>query len=139
MASRVPLPLASKRLTAILASLPAIACKGLCHDQCTVILMSRLEWNRIVKALGGREPPAPTTTSCPLLTEAKRCKLYDVRPFICRIWGLTPRLRCPHGCEPERWLSDDDAQAMIEEIKSLNNSEHMYCTHSRATIENLIP
>lgn len=43
---------------------------------------------------------------CEALTEDKRCAVYDIRPFICRLWGTTENLRCPAGCVPERWLTD---------------------------------
>jgi hypothetical protein len=27
--------------------------------------------------------------------------VYEVRPMICRLWGMTPGMRCQFGCEPE--------------------------------------
>jgi len=29
------------------------------------------------------------------------CEVYDQRPLICRLFGTTPRLPCPHGRGPE--------------------------------------
>lgn len=48
----------------------------------------------------GKEP-------CPLLDRiSHRCNGYQVRPMICRLWGLTERMKCPHGCQPSRVLDD---------------------------------
>ena len=131
---RIPLPLASKRLAEVYSRLPTIACKGLCHDQCTVILMSALEWQRLKAAIGGKEPE-PSGMDCPMLSEAKTCRVYDVRPFVCRAYGLSLKIRCPHGCEPDRWLSDEEAVAILKEIHKLNHDQQVYCTHDRRMLE----
>ena len=38
--------------------------------------------------------------SCPHLGE-NGCEVYDERPLICRLFGTTPSLPCPHGRKPE--------------------------------------
>lgn len=35
---------------------------------------------------------------CPVLSADGRCTQYADRPMICRLWGATPDMPCPHGC-----------------------------------------
>jgi hypothetical protein len=44
------------------------------------------------------------------------------RPFICRIYGTSARLRCDFGCKPDKELSIDEADEIQEEIISLWHS-----------------
>lgn len=95
-------------LERLYAKLPSVACRGLCHDQCTSIGMSAAEAYRVKAATGisypwlrrsreiihGLRQPEP----CPLLKDG-RCTAYQVRPFVCRIYGAVADLPCPHGCE----------------------------------------
>jgi hypothetical protein len=37
----------------------------------------------------------------------------------CRIWGTTKKLACPHGCIPERWLSDEEAGDLLREAAEI--------------------
>jgi Fe-S-cluster containining protein len=98
-------------MDALYAQLPSLACQGLCHDSCGPVDMSVRERARIIERAG------PVTcgpgASCSMLTAERRCGVYDIRPMICRLWGLLRGLRCPYGCEPERWLTDAEACAFI--------------------------
>ncbi len=85
---------------------PDIKCKGLCYGECTAIVMSELE-GRLMTAAGGAEPTLTADDACNYLTDDKRCSIYEARPLICRVFGTTPRLACPFGCVPEKWLTDD--------------------------------
>jgi hypothetical protein len=49
--------------------------------------------------------------------ETGKCKVYSIRPTICRLWGLVRKMACPWGCVPERWLSDDEARRIILDVK----------------------
>jgi uncharacterized protein len=113
---RIPLDLAQVKIAeAIYASLPKIACKKLCHEACGPIFMGRTEWQRIKNRLG-REPKAGLGEPCPMLTPKKECRVYDIRPYICRLYGLVEKLKCPFGCEPGRWMTDEEANAHIAEL-----------------------
>jgi len=41
--------------------------------------------------------------SCPHL-DTKGCSVYLERPLICRLFGTTPRLPCPHGRRPDEMI-----------------------------------
>ena len=96
-----------KALDDLYARLPQVECKGLCWDACGPLRMTEVEYTRLARAHGGTVPPYdPIVGHCPFLTAEKRCQHYRERPFVCHLYGLTKRLSCEHGCEPERWLTD---------------------------------
>jgi hypothetical protein len=37
-------------------------------------------------------------------------------------------MRCPHGCTPGRWLTDDEAFALISRVHQLSGQENVF-TH----------
>jgi len=54
---------------------------------------------------------------CPALdVESGKCKGYEGRPRICRLFGMVEKMKCPHGCEPSRWITDEEAAIMIPTI-----------------------
>lgn len=110
------------KIRAIYERVPKIACKGLCADQCTVILMSATEERMMRDA--GHEPPEMMTAlrakRCPLLCPSSgRCTAYEARPLICRLWGVVPEMTCPHGCQPERVLSKAQAKSIMHEVQAI--------------------
>lgn len=124
-------------LEQLYASLPAIECKGRCHDACTVIDASELERERI-QARGVELPPGMSHTRhlklidqgkaprCPALGPLNTCTVYDVRPMICRAFGMTldPRtgrgLMCEHGCIPDGTISPQDLSRALIQIEELS-------------------
>ena len=93
-----------RKLEAIYAEIPSIpGCTGECAEACGPIAMFTGEWER-VKRSAGRTPKLRDPMVCPMLSPTGKCTVYSVRPYICRVWGATRELACPHGCEPERWL-----------------------------------
>ena len=100
-------------LAELYASLPALACQQRCQAVCGPIAGTPVEYRRIMhrhrRALGAGH----TATQCGCLTDAGACAIYADRPLICRLVGLTEATACPHGCVPERWLTEEQAyQAM---------------------------
>lgn len=84
--------------------LPTIQCRGKCQHSCGPIDMSNVERDRIRSR--GVEIPRLSGT-CPALTFLGGCRVYDIRPMICRLWGLVEPMACPHGCMPEGgWLDN---------------------------------
>lgn len=126
MIGMIPLQMTKiAELEALYAELPKIECKGLCQECCGPIMMSRLEMSRIVKRCGGIYRQVSTDGVCPML-DAKRgtFMVYDVRPMVCRLWGLVfdPLMICPHGCVPERWLSDEESKAFLVRAKEIGGN-----------------
>lgn len=118
------------QLAEIYAKIPSIECKGLCQESCGIIPVHRPELKRIrkktdvdldahtVKLDGITAIFNSTTDTCPLLVDG-RCSVYDVRPFICRVFGVVEGMTCRHGCKPERYLSRDEVGQMVGQLKKL--------------------
>jgi len=125
------------KLDALYARLPKLDCKGLCYECCGPIKMSAFEaeriWQRtgfnIQKAInarlsvliaGGKKELA----TCPLLDlKTKRCSVYDIRPWVCRLWGNIKGMMCPHGCRPKFWVDPFTAVESLDEIEAIDE-EH---------------
>jgi Fe-S-cluster containining protein len=115
-------------------TLPKLSCKGLCHDSCGPIASSPAE-AAVLKRKGVDLPKMEelpglmlrvldgADVRCSGLTEDKKCSVYEHRPMICRLWGsvLNPRMMCPHGCEPERWVSDEEAGELLKRVSKLGS------------------
>lgn len=100
--------------------------------------MTGIEWHKLTQYLG-YQPVTPrvmvakaaigtilyrfgTTVfmdclTCPLLNQHDgSCMAYEMRPLICRAWGTTPKLKCPWGCQPERWLTDIEISKLMGQL-----------------------
>lgn len=106
---------AYERLEKLYATLPVITCQGLCQEACGPLMMSKLEAIRLHDA--GHEVSAPISKDCEcsLLVEEK-CSAYDIRPAICRLFGLTEDLQCPFGCKSSRTLTVAESHAFLRRI-----------------------
>jgi uncharacterized protein len=102
-------------LEALYGRVPSIQCRGLCQDSCEPVggLASRLENKRVLTLYG--KGPRRTDGRCNRLTPDGKCSVYEHRPLICRMWGTTEQMTCPHGCRPERVLSFDEARDLWAE------------------------
>ena len=43
----------------------------------------------------------------------------EVRPLICRLYGLVKRMACPWGCQPDRWMTDVEAYELLRKVGEL--------------------
>jgi hypothetical protein len=113
-----PTPSVDAAHAALYARLPALDCRRECAHACGPIVATEVEWARIASATGG--PTWGDDTVCPHLDrDAALCRAHALRPLICRLWGVVETMPCPHGCEPERWLSAAEADALIDEVIAL--------------------
>lgn len=104
----------------IYARVPRVPCKGLCMDSCGPIAMSREEKLRI-RAAGVEIPSMADAVAalergeeyyCPALRDG-RCSVYEIRPTICRLWGATESMPCPHGCTQPEALSQAESFELL--------------------------
>ena len=92
---------ANAEIDALRQVIPAFACKPGCHDCCGPVTASSEEmWRLPVKSAAEHEA-ALAEYNCVHLGE-KGCEVYSERPLICRLFGTTPNLACPHGCAPDK-------------------------------------
>lgn len=104
MVSRVRTAEQVAALDALYAELPPIQCRGLCADSCGRLPLYPVEQERIAREAGVDIPDGrgiPTPAVCPALTMLGRCGVHEIRPMICRIWGLVENLPCEWGCVPD--------------------------------------
>ena len=120
-------PTPAQRMRALYERIPALACKRRCQDYCIAVVddgaLTALERDRIV-ALHGVKSPGPDH-ACGYLDEAGRCSVYTLRPLVCRLWGVVDLagMRCPHGCAPERWLTNAEAHALMIEASEIGGGK----------------
>lgn len=94
-----------KVIASVYAQIPDVECKGLCTQFCGPIGCSGAEAQAMQE--NGVALPVTRTSeihgplTCSHLSEAGKCRIYEHRPFVCRIFGAVRRLPCPHGCKPK--------------------------------------
>jgi hypothetical protein len=89
--------------------IPAFACVPGCHDCCGPVTTSSEEMARLPVKSEAQHDAALADLSCPHLGKSG-CEVYDERPLICRLFGTTPRLPCPHGRHPELMIDAEIEQ-----------------------------
>jgi putative zinc- or iron-chelating protein len=135
----------SDELDALYAELPRLHCQRKCFECCGPLLIPKIEWKRIEDA--GKFVPLANldtvklhdwfefmgkhnlvamhpdeTLSCRLLMPfTGKCTVYAIRPLICRIWGCCTWMRCPHGCEPDRWLSQTEVEGLFQKVLAIQS------------------
>lgn len=115
---------------------PKVNCKGLCTDECTTLGMFRGEFVQLTRATG-KEPKFDLKTERCNYLENGRCSAYDDRPYVCRAWGASEEMVCPHGCVPDKgYLPHVLETLLLNEIGSVLGSHEMIWT---ARPEDLIP
>ena len=118
-------------LDALYAELPSLDCRGLCWHSCGPVDMSTAERERIAErgvdipgytmAAADRYRETGAVDACPALGPLHTCTVHDIRPMICRLWGMTETMRCPHGCRPARELSEQEQNAFLQRSRALGS------------------
>jgi Fe-S-cluster containining protein len=103
----------AQQLDELYAELPSIDCQRLCHDSCGIVPVGPAERARIERAAGKPLDSRRDCASCTMLTDDRRCSVYEIRPILCRLWGVVENLRCPYGCKPDRMLTIEEGYAFM--------------------------
>jgi len=53
--------------------------------------------------------------NCPYLAKDNSCLIYPVRPFLCRIYGVSTELPCK-GCQPERMINQSQSAHLYSQV-----------------------
>lgn len=111
-------------LPLIYAAIPRVACKGLCTASCGPIMASDAEVRNFEQKTGNPFPDAMAviqseSLACPRLNAIGQCDSYAHRPLVCRLWGVVDGMPCPHGCKPERRLTDAAAGDLFRQCEEL--------------------
>jgi hypothetical protein len=132
---------AEAALDDLYAQLPPLACKGRCADSCTDVDASTLERQRITRETGVVLAPflgaarlhqaiaAGDTPRCAALGPLGTCRVYALRPFTCRAFGMVMTnpdlphvgpMMCDHGCIPDGTLSFAEFRRIVDAIAVLS-------------------
>ncbi len=115
---------------------PSILCKGKCQRACGPIseAVLPLELERVrtflrdptfkfasADSIKGVKDGKVDCDTCPLLSPTGACSVHDVRPLICRLWGVVddPFMRCPYGCAGAL-MSNAEARHLWELVSQLD-------------------
>jgi hypothetical protein len=110
-------------LEEIYNSLPKITCQGKCQECCGPIGIFPAEADNI-KSSNHSLPSLNSELTCSKLVPVfGTCSIYQQRPLICRLWGIAKEMPCPFGCKPERYLSREEANALIKRIHDLKSGK----------------
>jgi uncharacterized protein len=110
-------------LTMVYAAVPSVNCAGKCQRACGPISASPNEREAFELATGKLFPDALAVLSsknctCPLLDAVGRCSVYRSRPLICRLYGAVEGMKCPWGCRPAKYLTDDEASGLLRQLST---------------------
>jgi hypothetical protein len=119
----------AEKIEALYAQIPPIPdCQGHCWISCGPADITPWELKRLREAGHPVTPnaiarEAPHDFWCEALGPDGRCRVYAIRPMICRIWGTVEWLPCPYGCQPEGgWMRDEDALRLLLEVVRLGGT-----------------
>lgn len=131
---------AYEQLEALYATLPKVSCKRKCQGCCGPLLIPEIELRRMEEKTGYIQQdsrqhletdgpfknvdkdllraltPDDDLTCKQLMPFTGACRVYSVRPMVCRMWGTTPSMRCPFGCVPDRWLTTMEAYEFFAKV-----------------------
>lgn len=103
----------------IYAAVPPINCQGLCGASCGPLIIDPPERAHITAATGRHLPDLQPV--CPLLDLSPlgqpRCTIYPHRPLLCRLWGTVESMPCPHGCQPDHYLTDEQGHVLLDRAR----------------------
>ena len=112
--------------------LPPISCKKLCHDNCSIVPVSKVEAAQISRVTGRAidEPVAmsgfvqlPVVKSknahCGFLDKRRTCSIHSFRPLLCRLYGIDQKMKCPHGCVPKQFIEENKGTELFMRIDAL--------------------
>lgn len=102
---------------------PDLLCPPNCGDCCGILYPSQAEIRNIKEWLAIRNREyidflfVDADVTCPYLDEYKRCSIYPVRPFLCRLLAATIDLPCPHRlCRTTKPLNPAQSTALYKEV-----------------------
>lgn len=132
---KVPVPKA-QLMQELFDELPTIDCYGRCWDSCGPLQIAGFERDRIKRESDISIPHGSFINDgpslCPALTKSRHCAVYEIRPLICRLWGMTEDMPCTYGCKPSRVLSTQEAHALLARACEIAGEDEQAALHRYA-------
>jgi len=78
------------------------SCKEKCDRCCEYVVCTQWELDRMIALMKERNPnfnfeEALSSDRCPFYdVENCKCQVYEERPIVCRFYGVTREMKCPH-------------------------------------------
>jgi len=110
----------SQKIRFFRSRIPSFECIPGCHDCCGPVTTSTEEISRLPLKSDEQHAAALADLSCPHLGQ-KGCQVYLERPLICRLFGTTPSLACPHGRRPEMMIDVEIEQKIYGFFKEVRH------------------
>jgi Fe-S-cluster containining protein len=100
-----------RTIDALRQRIPTFTCIVGCHDCCGPVTASSEEVSRLPSKTPAQHDAALAKFDCVYLGR-HGCEVYAERPLICRLFGTTPRLRCPNGQRPV-YMVDEETEKEV--------------------------
>lgn len=116
----------NKQLQELYDMIPEFKCKKGCHECCGMISWLAIEEepirifmkeHNIKYVRWGIDDYLQNQLLCPYL-KGDKCIIYEVRPLVCRLYGNSPDLPCPHAKEQK--LSKQKTDIIMRKYHTLN-------------------
>lgn len=113
-----------KCLNEIYSKVPEFKCEN-CGECCgpvvwsypeDLVIREYLEKNNMEYVYWSQEQWIENKLKCPQLGDGS-CKIYPVRPLVCRLQGHNKKLPCPKNPKPDMTL--DESAKLMDEVKLL--------------------
>lgn len=101
----------SHKIRFLREQIPTFECVPGCHDCCGPVTTSSEEMARLPRKSAAEQQAAMDELNCVHLGP-HGCTVYEERPLICRLFGTTPRMPCPHGRAPAESI-DPQAEQLV--------------------------
>ncbi len=100
--------------------IPSFFCREGCYDCCDNHIQFAPEEEARVGGFNYTE------RLCPHVKDG-RCSVHQNRAFICRIYGSSEIMPCPHGYGPEKPLTKEETYALLREYLRLMREQEEEC------------
>ena len=112
----------NNKLETVYRQIPKSSCAPGCGECCGILYPSMAELRNIYDWCQEHHVEYKDFTmtvglDCPYLSPQKECSIYPVRPFLCRILGVSTELPCPLGkCKGGKMLNRSQGSALYRDI-----------------------
>ena len=125
----------NSKLEGIYKQIPKSTCPPHCGKCCGILFPSLAELRNVKDWLSTRNREykdflMTVGVDCPYLNEDKSCSIYPVRPYLCRVMGVSD-LHCPLNlCQPVKVLSHSESAALYKDIYLRGKEKHRTEKHA---------